>query len=96
MIPVAEARARILAGIRPVSAETVPLAAAAGRVLAAPVRARVTQPPADVSAMDGYALRAAEANAGAALRVVGTAGGEGGSPRQIRIRREGGALSLAL
>lgn len=73
MIPVAEARARILAGIRPVSAETVPLAAAAGRVLAAPVRARVTQPPADVSAMDGYALRAAEANAGAALRVVGAA-----------------------
>ncbi|MCX8135218.1 MAG: molybdopterin molybdenumtransferase MoeA, partial [Roseococcus sp.] len=42
MIPVAEARARILAGVAPVSAETVPLAAAAGRVLAAPLRARVT------------------------------------------------------
>lgn len=73
MIPVSEARARILAGVRPVSAETVALTAAAGRVLAAPVFSRVTQPPADVSAMDGYAVIAAEANAGQALEVVGAA-----------------------
>jgi molybdopterin molybdotransferase len=42
-------------------------------VLAAPVLARVTQPPADVSAMDGYAVRAADAVAGAQLRQIGTA-----------------------
>jgi molybdopterin molybdotransferase len=73
MIPVAEARARILAGAAPVAAETVALTEAWGRVLAADLRARVTQPPADVSAMDGYAVRAAEANAGAALRIAGEA-----------------------
>jgi molybdopterin molybdotransferase len=73
VIPVAEARARILAGVRPVSAETVALTAALGRVLAAPVLSRVTQPPADVSAMDGYAVIAADANAGKALEVIGAA-----------------------
>lgn len=73
MISVAEARARILAGIAPVAAETVALTEAWGRVLAAPLISRVTQPPADLSAMDGYAVRAAEANAGQALRVVGSA-----------------------
>lgn len=73
MITVAEARARILAGTAPVAAETVALGEAWGRVLAADVAARVTQPPADLSAMDGYAVRAAEANAGAALTVAGQA-----------------------
>ncbi|WP_206935728.1 molybdopterin molybdotransferase MoeA [Roseococcus thiosulfatophilus] len=73
MISVAEARARILAGVTPVAAETVALTDSWGRVLAAPVPSRVTQPPADLSAMDGYAVRAAEANAGQALRVVGQA-----------------------
>jgi molybdopterin molybdotransferase len=73
VIPVAEARARILAGVQPVSAEVLPLTAAAGRVLAAPLLSRVTQPPADVSAMDGYAVIAAEANAGRALEVIGAA-----------------------
>ncbi len=73
MISVAEARARILAPLRPTPVETVGLAEAWGRVLAAPVAARRTQPPADVSAMDGYALRAADAALGARLRVVGSA-----------------------
>ena len=40
--------------------ESVPLAQAAGRVLAAPVVAMVDSPPADVSAMDGYAVREAD------------------------------------
>ena len=35
--------------------------------------ARLTQPPADVSAMDGYALRAADGTLGAVLRVIGSA-----------------------
>jgi molybdopterin molybdotransferase len=73
MLALEVARARILAAIRPVGPETVPLPAGWGRVLAAPVRARLTQPPADVSAMDGYAVRAAEALAGATLRVIGAA-----------------------
>jgi molybdopterin molybdotransferase len=73
MISVAEARARILDGLRPTPPETVALAEAWTRVTAAPVIARLTQPPADVSAMDGYALRSAGAHAGAVLRVIGTA-----------------------
>ena len=73
MIPVEEARARILHAIAPTPAETVPLADGHARVLAQAVRARVTQPPAAVSAMDGYAVRAAEAQPGAALRLVGAA-----------------------
>ncbi|MFL1462289.1 gephyrin-like molybdotransferase Glp [Roseococcus sp. DSY-14] len=71
MITVAEARERILRALAPVGAETVSVAEAAGRVLAAPVAARLTQPPADVSAMDGYALRAAEAPLGAVLPLAG-------------------------
>jgi len=73
MIPVAEARARILATLKPVPAETVALSEAWNRVLAADVVARRTQPPADVSAMDGWAVRAADAVVGARLRRIGTA-----------------------
>src|SRR5512138_1081058 len=73
LLPVAEARARILAALVPTAAETVALPEAAGRVLARPVLARLTQPPADVSAMDGYALRAADAVEGATLAVIGAA-----------------------
>jgi molybdopterin molybdotransferase len=60
MISVEEARARITGAFRPVSAETVGLADGLGRVLAEDLVARVTQPPAAVSAMDGYAVRAAD------------------------------------
>jgi len=73
LLSVEEARARVLAGLAAVGVEIVGLSEAAGRVLAAPVAARLTQPPADVSAMDGYALRASDAAAGARLRVVGAA-----------------------
>ncbi|WP_298281761.1 gephyrin-like molybdotransferase Glp [Acidocella sp.] len=73
MISVEDARGRILAGITPVGAETVALAQGLGRVLAAPVLARVNQPPCDVSAMDGYALRAVDAAPGARLRLIGEA-----------------------
>ena len=71
MISVADALARILAMMTPTGLETVPLAEAAGRVLADPSRARRTQPPFASSAMDGYAVRAAEATPGATLRLVG-------------------------
>jgi len=73
MISVEAARAKILAALAPAGVESVALANGFGRVLAAPVAARLTQPPADVSAMDGYALRAADGVGGARLRVTGTA-----------------------
>src|SRR5258708_7918494 len=62
---IAEVRARC----RPLRREEVALADAQGRVLAAPVRARRDQPLTDISMMDGYALRAADAPG--PLRVVG-------------------------
>lgn len=74
MISVEEALARITAAFHPLPAETVSLDDALGRVLAEDVVARVTQPPSDVSAMDGYALRAADvAKAPATLTVIGEA-----------------------
>jgi len=73
MISVEAARDRVLAGLRPTPAELVALPDAWGRVTATQVIARLTQPPADVSAMDGYALRAADGTAGAILRVIGAA-----------------------
>lgn len=73
MISVEEARARILAGLKPVATEMVALTQACGRVLAQPVQARLTMPPADVSAMDGYALRASDAAKGAVLKLIGEA-----------------------
>ena len=72
MLSVDEARGRILAALSPTPAETLPLPQAWGRVLARPVLSRVTQPPADVSAMDGYAVRAADAVLGRVLTLVGT------------------------
>ncbi|HVI87838.1 MAG TPA: gephyrin-like molybdotransferase Glp [Dongiaceae bacterium] len=60
MLPVAEARARILSAFAPLGSEVVGLEAAHGRVLAAPVIARLTHPPQAVSAMDGYAVRSAD------------------------------------
>src|SRR5215213_7770599 len=59
-MPVAEALARVLAGAEPLPAEALSLVKAHGRVLAADVKALRTQPPSDVSAMDGYAARAAD------------------------------------
>jgi molybdopterin molybdotransferase len=74
LIPVAEALARVLAAAAPVAAEDVALAQSFGRTLAEPVTAGRTQPPFVNSAMDGYALRAADATApGARLRVIGEA-----------------------
>jgi len=72
LISVAEALARVLDGAEPLPAESVPLAQAEGRVLAEDLASRRTQPPADVSAMDGYAVRAADvASAPARLTLVG-------------------------
>ena len=58
MLPVEEALARVLNGVEPLETETLPLDSASRRVLASDVVARLTQPPFDASAMDGYAVRA--------------------------------------
>ncbi|MDH3476435.1 MAG: molybdopterin molybdenumtransferase MoeA, partial [Rhodospirillales bacterium] len=63
MISVEQALARITAAFRPLPVETVSLGEALGRVLAEDVEARVSQPPQTVSAMDGYAVRAADLEA---------------------------------
>ncbi len=73
LISVEAARAAVLDGLRPTPAELVALSEGWGRVLARDVVARRTSPPDDVSAMDGYALRAADGVAGAVLRVAGEA-----------------------
>lgn len=57
LLPVAEAQARLLALAEPVAIETVPLMQAAGRWAAGDICALRTQPAADLSAMDGYAIR---------------------------------------
>ncbi len=58
LLSVRDAHGRVVAAFDKLPAETVSVADAAGRVLAEPPRARLTQPPADLSAMDGYAVRA--------------------------------------
>ena len=74
LMPVADARQRVLDAMMPVSAETVPLSDGLGRVLAHDVIACVTQPPMAVSAMDGYAVRAADvADVPCILEIVGEA-----------------------
>ncbi len=74
MIPLEEARARVLAAARPVGVEWLALPEALDRVLAQDLLARHDQPPAAVSAMDGYAVRAADTEPpGRWLRLVGEA-----------------------
>ncbi len=73
LMPVEEARARILSGAKPLAAETVALAESLGRVLAKPLATKRDQPPFNASAMDGYAVRVADvAAAPVSLKVVGT------------------------
>jgi molybdopterin molybdotransferase len=71
LLSVADALAAVLAQAEPLPSEELPLAQAVGRVLTADLAALRTQPPADVSAMDGYAVRAADVAVPTVLRVVG-------------------------
>lgn len=67
-LPLAEAQARLLEDVTPLAVENVPAERAPGRYLAQPLLAARSQPAANLSAMDGYALRAGEAGP---WRVVG-------------------------
>jgi molybdopterin molybdotransferase len=60
LLSVADALARVLESAQPLPCETAPLTEAAGRVLCQDLAALRTQPPADMSAMDGYAVRAVD------------------------------------
>jgi molybdopterin molybdotransferase len=71
-MPVADALSAILSGADPLPEETIALDAAYHRILARDVAARRTQPPQAMSAMDGYAVRAADAaDLSARLKVIG-------------------------
>ncbi len=85
MLSVEAARERIVGAFRPLGQERVALSEALGRVLAADVAARVTQPPVAVSAMDGYAVRAADvARVPVRLAVVGMAPAGGAFKGAVR------------
>ncbi len=60
MLAVEAALARLLEGTGPLPGETIAIAQARGRILAADVEALLTQPPFDAAAMDGYAIRWAD------------------------------------
>ena len=89
LLGVDEARARMLADVAPLEAETVALALASGRVLARDVNASRDQPPFRASAMDGWAVRAADGPG--ALRIIGESAaghgfaGELGAGEAVRI-----------
>jgi len=84
MISVREALGCIAAAFAPLEVETVPLAEALGRVLAENVAARLSQPPVAVSAMDGYAVRAADISSlPARLHCVGEAPAGGSYDKEL-------------
>ena len=89
MITVPEAQRRIAAAFTPIAAELVDLAHLAGRVVADAIKAHTDQPPLPVSAMDGFAVRAADGDA--PRKVIGTApaghpfAGKVGANESVRI-----------
>jgi molybdopterin molybdotransferase len=77
-LTIEDARARMLAEVRRLETESVPIEEASGRVLAHPVDAYRDQPPFDSSAMDGWAVRAEDATCGVTLAIAGeSAAGRG-------------------
>ncbi|MDP1631438.1 MAG: molybdopterin molybdotransferase MoeA [Caulobacter sp.] len=80
-LSVEDARARMLACVSPLAAETIALTDADGRAVAESVSATRDQPPFDASAMDGWAVRRADVAGPAILAIVGeAAAGRGYEP----------------
>ena len=90
LLTLEEAQERVLAHARPLPGELVPIAEAAGRVAADDVRARVDLPPFASSAMDGFAVRAADLPG--TLRVVGESAA--GTPYTARVE-PGDAVAIS-
>lgn len=85
LLPVEDARTRILRNVKPLPAESIPLVKALGRVLVQKVRAVRDQPPFPASAMDGYAVIAADvASTPVSLKVIGTSAAGHGFRGRIR------------
>jgi molybdopterin molybdotransferase len=89
MLSVAEASERILAEIKPLATEDVPLRHALGRVLGEDISATVTMPPWSNSSMDGYAVRSADitpvmSGEPVKLRVIATIAAGEFAPRPIK------------
>ncbi len=70
-MPVADALAAVIASARLTPAASVAIDDAAGMTLSRPLHALRSQPPLDVSAMDGYAVRAADLASGSTLKLIG-------------------------
>jgi molybdopterin molybdotransferase len=85
LIEFEEARARVLERAKPLDAETVELRHALGRVLAEEVHAPDDVPAFDNSAMDGFAVRAADSGPGARLRIVGES--RAGAPAGMSVQQ---------
>lgn len=83
MISVETALDHLLALVQPLENETVPLIAAAGRTLASDMRALRDQPPFAASSMDGYAIRADEAQPASMFKVVGESAAGHGWPGSV-------------
>jgi molybdopterin molybdotransferase len=81
LIPIDEARRRVLEAVERLEAEDVALDAALGRVLAEDVSSPISVPPFDSSAMDGYAVTAGPP---AELEVVGES--RAGHPASVAVR----------
>ena len=60
LLPVKSAQKRILDALTPLDTTTVPIGDTLGRFLAKDICAMLTLPPHDISAMDGYAVKAAD------------------------------------
>ena len=96
LMPVADALAAILAGAAPLPEEMVALDAAHHRVLARDVAALRTQPPQAMSAMDGYAVRAADAaDLNARLKVIGEVAAGRPFERTVGTAKRCGSLPAA-
>src|SRR2546426_12649730 len=95
MLTVEEALEAILSRISILGMEHVDVVASLGRVLAEPIVSRREIPPWANSSMDGYAVRAEDTRAGAALSVVGR--GEAGALAALAMPRgaTGGRITLA-
>ena len=83
MIRISEALEAMMPAFRPLAEERVTLAEANGRIVCTPVLAREDLPAFDNSAMDGYAVRHADATAGASLEVAGESRAGGDPPLDL-------------
>lgn len=92
MIGLAEARALLLDEISPLEVERVSIDECGRRIVAQDISAERDQPPSAMSAMDGYAVRSADAGAGAELTMIGES--SAGEPFDGRVEA-GSAVRIA-